>query len=180
MGILNDTVLFLHCQFYDSYLNIYRPNQSREACKPCLARPPLHTRVLSWRFAVLRTLVSCVVVVQGPVLLAPVFPALPSSGDASWTVRVGSKHGKQRKLRGSSRVSLIREKKKKVSLFSSSHTMQGPLTPRNHRLAGSGAGIELQATPVSIHPMLKHRGLSYKVYFRCSSISMMAAWLPHR
>lgn len=113
MEILNDTVLFLHCQFYDSYLNIYRPNQSREACKPCLARPPLHTRVLSWRFAVLRTLVSCVVVVQGPVLLVPVFPALPSSGDASWTVRVCSKHGKQRKLRGSSRVSLV-----KTSVFS--------------------------------------------------------------
>ena len=52
-------------------------------------------------------------------------------------------------------------------------------TPRDHGLAGSRARVELQAgDSVSEQNMVRRWG-TYKVYFKCSSISIIAAWLPH-
>jgi hypothetical protein len=54
---------------------------------------------------------------------------------------------------------------------------------RDHGFAGSGARVELQAEMGVSDNCIVCRGLiavTYKVYFRCSSISMIAAWLPQR
>lgn len=61
---------------------------------------------------------------------------------------------------------------------------------RDHGLAGARTGFELQAVGVGVHELASGHVLyranwgvavqdAYKVYLRCSSISMMAAWLPH-
>ena len=52
-------------------------------------------------------------------------------------------------------------------------------SPRHHRLAGSRARVELQAACVSKNLEGQERWAAYNVYLRCSSISMIAAWLPH-
>lgn len=50
---------------------------------------------------------------------------------------------------------------------------------RDHRLASARARIELQAAN-RLAKAFTGRDVTYKVYFKCSSISMMAAWLPQR
>lgn len=54
---------------------------------------------------------------------------------------------------------------------------------RDHGFAGSGARVELQADMGISDERNNCRGrnaVTYKVYLRCSSISMIAAWLPQR
>ena len=54
---------------------------------------------------------------------------------------------------------------------------------RDHGFAGSGARVELQADMDVSDERNNWRGrkaVTYKVYLRCSSISMIAAWLPQR
>jgi hypothetical protein len=58
------------------------------------------------------------------------------------------------------------------------------LTSRDHGLSGPRAGIKLQAMVLLVPEQEAQRAMptkhqTYKVYLRCSSISMMAAWLPH-
>jgi hypothetical protein len=50
---------------------------------------------------------------------------------------------------------------------------------RHHGLTGTRARVELQATSCQLQASSK-ADPTYKVYLRCSSISMIAAWLPHR
>jgi len=54
---------------------------------------------------------------------------------------------------------------------------------RDHGFAGSGARVELQAdmgVSDERNNCRERKAVTYKVYLRCSSISMIAAWLPQR
>jgi membrane protein YqaA with SNARE-associated domain len=54
------------------------------------------------------------------------------------------------------------------------------LTSRHHGFAGSRTRVELQAAEVVSESFLPCGWEDTdKVYFRCSSISIIAAWLPH-
>lgn len=48
----------------------------------------------------------------------------------------------------------------------------------NHWFSSARAGVELQAV-IKLVGRRMAKGSTYKVYLRCSSISMIAAWLPH-
>lgn len=51
---------------------------------------------------------------------------------------------------------------------------------RHHWLASARARIELEAKRLVSKVQSDCTEVTHKVYFRCSSISMIAAWLPQR
>ncbi len=53
----------------------------------------------------------------------------------------------------------------------------------DHGFAGAGTWVKLQAVggvvSTDTETAMSEQEISYKVYFKCSSISMIAAWFPH-
>jgi hypothetical protein len=78
-------------------------------------------------------------------------------------------------IRGNSRESLYRV----VSILGQLHDLvKDGLTSRDHGFTGPGTRVELQAGHawlVGAFSVALVAKATYKVYFRCSSISMMAA-----